>query len=137
MINKLVNKYLAEFDFFLSFTLDSNFDETFLSRHRDKLQYYSFSEGQKLRIDLALLFTWRDIARTKNSCSTNLLIMDEIIDKSLDQNGTDLFIQLLNELGEHSNVFVISHKNEAVLDKFEDVIRFENYKNFNRICETV
>lgn len=136
-INKLVNKYLADMDFFLSFQLDENFDETFKSRHRDTLQYNSFSEGEKLRIDLSLLFAWRDIARLKNSCSTNLLILDEVIDSSLDHNGTDFFIKLLNELGSTSNVFVISHKNDAALDKFRDVVRFEKKSNFSHIIEEV
>ena len=139
-INKLVNKYLSEMDFFLSFHLDENFGETFKSRHRDTLQYYSFSEGEKMRIDLALLFTWRDIAHMKNSCSTNLLILDEVIDSSLDHNGTDFFIRMLNQLGQSSqgsNVFVISHKNDAALDKFQDVIRFEKVKNFSHLIDDV
>ena len=139
-INKLVNKYLSEMDFFVSFHLDENFNETFKSRHRDSLQYYSFSEGEKMRIDLALLFSWRDIAHMKNSCSTNLLILDEVIDSSLDHNGTDFFIRMLNELGnssQSSNVFVISHKNDAALDKFKDVIRFERAKNFSHLIGDV
>ena len=132
-INKLVNKYLADLDFFVSFSLDENFNEEFKSRHRDSLQYYSFSEGEKLRIDLALLLAWRDIARMKNSCSTNLLILDEVIDSSLDQNGTDFFIKMLNSLGEVSNVFVISHKNDSALDKFKDVLRFGRIGNFSQL----
>jgi DNA repair exonuclease SbcCD ATPase subunit len=136
-INRLVNKYLTEMDFFVSFFLDENFDETFKSRHRDALQYYNFSEGEKMRIDLALLFAWREIAHMKNSCSTNLLILDEVIDKSLDHNGTDFFIRMLNDLGTSSNVFVISHKNDAALDKFKDVIRFEKVKGFSRLIEDV
>ena len=136
-INRLVNKYLTDMDFFVSFTLDENFDETFKSRHRDTLQYNSFSEGEKLRIDLALLLAWRDIARMKNSCSTNLLILDEVIDSSLDQNGTDFFIRMLNELGASSNVFVISHKNDAALDKFQNVLRFAKIKNFSHLVEAV
>lgn len=135
MINKLVNKYLAELDFFLSFALDENFNETFKSRYRDNLQYYSFSEGEKLRIDLSLLFAWRDIARMKNSCATNLLILDEVIDGSMDGNGTDFFIKMINELGEGSNVFVISHKQDSSLDKFRSVIRFEKEKNFSKLAE--
>jgi DNA repair exonuclease SbcCD ATPase subunit len=140
-INRLVNKYLSDMDFFVSFMLDENFDETFKSRHRDALQYNSFSEGEKMRIDLALLFAWRDIAHMKNSCSTNLLILDEVIDSSLDHNGTDFFIKMLNELGQStsqsSNVFVISHKNDAALDKFKDVIRFEKVKGFSRLVDDV
>jgi DNA repair exonuclease SbcCD ATPase subunit len=134
MINKLVNKYLVELDFYLLFALDENFDETFKSRHRDTLQYYSFSEGEKLRIDLALLFCWRDIARMKNSCACNLLILDEVIDGSMDHNGTDFFIKLINELGTGSNVFVISHKQDSSLDKFKDVLRFEKVKNFSQLA---
>lgn len=136
MINKLVNKYLTEFDFFLLFALDENFDETFKSRHRDTLQYHSFSEGEKLRIDLALLFAWRDIARMKNSCATNLLILDEVIDGSMDNNGTDFFIKMINELGEGSNVFVISHKQDSSLDKFRSVLRFIKDKNFSKLAES-
>ena len=137
MINKLVNKYLVELDFYLSFALDENFDETFKSRHRDTLQYHSFSEGEKLRIDLALLFAWRDIARMKNSCATNLLILDEVIDGSMDHNGTDFFIKMINELGTGSNVFVISHKQDSSLDKFKDVLRFEKVKNFSQLAVSV
>ena len=137
MINKLVNKYLAELDFYLSFGLDENFEETFKSRHRDTLQYYSFSEGEKLRIDLALLFCWRDIARMKNSCATNLLILDEVIDGSMDHNGTDFFIKMINELGTGSNVFVISHKQDSSLDKFTNVIRFEKEKNFSKLAVNI
>jgi DNA repair exonuclease SbcCD ATPase subunit len=139
-INKLVNKYLSDMDFFVSFSLDENFKETFKSRHRDSMSYNSFSEGEKMRIDLALLFAWRDIAHMKNSCSTNLLILDEVIDSSLDHNGTDFFIRMLNELAntnEASNVFVISHKNDAALDKFKEVIRFEKSKNFSRLIDDV
>ena len=135
-INKLVNKYLSDMDFFVSFHLDENFNDTFKSRHRDTMSYNSFSEGEKMRIDLALLFAWRDVARMKNSCATNLLILDEVIDSSLDHNGTDFFIKMLNDLAntnEASNVFVISHKNDAALDKFKDVIYFSKYKNFSRL----
>lgn len=137
MINKLVNKYLAELDFYLLFALDENFDETFKSRHRDTLQYHSFSEGEKLRIDLSLLFAWRDIARMKNSCATNLLILDEVIDGSMDHNGTDFFIKMINELGTGSNVFVISHKQDSSLDKFKDVLRFEKIKGFSQLAISV
>jgi len=136
-INKLVNKYLTEMDFYVSFHLDENFTETIKSRHRDALQYYSFSEGEKMRIDLAILLTWREVAHMKNSCSTNLLILDEVIDSSLDHNGTDFFICMLNQLGSNANVFVISHKNDAALDKFKDTIRFEQIKNFSHIIGDV
>ena len=135
-INKLVNKYLSDMDFFVSFHLDENFKEEFKSRHRDSLSYENFSEGEKMRIDLALLFSWREIARMKNSCATNLLILDEVIDSSLDHNGTDFFIRMLNDLGNSnhtSNVFVISHKNDAALDKFKDVLHFTKEKNFSRL----
>jgi DNA repair exonuclease SbcCD ATPase subunit len=134
-INKLVNKYLAALDFFVSFSLDESFDETFKARHRDTLQYNSFSQGEKLRIDLALLFAWREIARQKNSCATNLLILDEVIDGSMDANGTDLFIKLLNDNLQGSNVFVISHKNDAALDKFRATLRFARDKNFSKLIE--
>jgi DNA repair exonuclease SbcCD ATPase subunit len=137
MINKLVNKYLVELDFYLLFALDENFKESFKSRHRDSLQYNSFSEGEKLRIDLALLFAWREIARMKNSCSTNLLILDEVIDGSMDNNGTDYFIKMINDLGKDSNVFVISHKQDSSLDKFQNVIRFQKVKNFSTLAEVV
>lgn len=133
MINKLVNHYLTELNFFLSFSINENFKETFKSRHRDTLQYYSFSEGEKLRIDLALLFTWRDISRMKNSCATNLLILDEVIDGSMDQNGTEFFIKMINDLGESSNVFVISHKQDSSLDKFKCVMQFVKEKNFSQV----
>ncbi len=109
IINQLVNKYLAAMDFFVKFELDENFSEKILSRHRDDFSYDSFSEGEKMRIDLSLLFTWRTIAKMKNSASTNLLILDEVFDASLDTNGCDEFLKILEKL-ESSNVFVISHK---------------------------
>lgn len=133
VINKLVNKYLAAMDFFVSFELDENFSEVIKSRHRDDFSYASFSEGEKQRIDLALLFTWRTIAKMKNSVSTNLLLLDEVFDSSLDANGTDFVMSLLNTIGEEVNVFVISHKGDQLLDKFGNVIKFEKYQNFSRI----
>ena len=109
IMNKLINKYLAAMEFFVDFNLDEDFKETIRSRHRDEFSYASFSEGEKMRIDLALLFTWRAIAKLKNSASTNILIMDEIFDSSLDGTGTDDFLKILNTL-EGENIFIISHK---------------------------
>jgi DNA repair exonuclease SbcCD ATPase subunit len=132
-INKLVNKYLSAMDFFVHFELDESFNEVIKSRHRDEFSYASFSEGEKQRIDLALLFTWRTIAKMKNSASTNLLLLDEVFDSSLDTNGTDYVMNLLNTIGEDTNVFVISHKGDQLLDKFKSVIKFQKYQNFSRI----
>jgi len=134
VMNKLVNKYLAAMEFFVSFELDENFDESIKSRHRDKFSYSSFSEGEKMRIDLSLLLTWRAIAKMKNSTNTNLLILDEVFDASLDTSGCDEFLKLLNELGKDTNVFLISHKGDVLQDKFRSVIRFEKYKNFSRVA---
>jgi DNA repair exonuclease SbcCD ATPase subunit len=133
-INKLVNKYLGAMDFFVSFELDEAFNETIKSRHRDDFTYASFSEGEKQRIDLALLFTWRTIAKMKNSASTNLLLLDEVFDSSLDHNATDYLMNILNTLGEDTNVFVISHKGDILFDKFRSVIKFEKFQNFSRIA---
>jgi len=130
-INKLVNKYLAAMDFFVQFNLDEKFNETIKSRHRDKFSYASFSEGEKQRIDLALLFTWRTIAKMKNSAATNLLILDEVFDSSLDNNGTDYVMTLLDTIGGDTNVFVISHKGDQLFDKFRSVIKFEKKKNYS------
>ena len=132
-INALVNKYLASMDFFVQFDLDEKFNETIKSRHRDKFSYASFSEGEKQRIDLALLFTWRTIAKMKNSAATNLLILDEVFDSSLDNNGTDYVMSLLNTIGEDANVFVISHKGDILFDKFRSVIKFEKKYNYSVI----
>ena len=133
IMNTLINKYLASMDFFVSFNLDEKFEEKIKSRHRDEFTYDSFSEGEKMRIDLALLFTWRTIAKMKNSVNTNLLILDEVFDSSLDTNGTDEFLKILNHLTGKQNVFIISHKGDVLFDKFKDVIRFEKFKNFSRI----
>ena len=133
IMNKLINKYLASMDFFVSFNLDEKFEEKIKSRHRDEFTYDSFSEGEKMRIDLALLFTWRTIAKMKNSVNTNLLILDEVFDSSLDTNGTDEFLKILNHLTGKQNVFIISHKGDVLFDKFKDIIKFEKYKNFSRI----
>ena len=130
-INALANKYLAAMDFFVNFNLDEKFNETIKSRGRDKFSYASFSEGEKQRIDLALLFTWRTIAKMKNSANTNLLILDEVFDSSLDNNGTDYVMTLLNMIGEDTNVFVISHKGDQLFDKFRSVIKFEKRQNYS------
>jgi DNA repair exonuclease SbcCD ATPase subunit len=135
VINKLINKYLASMDFFVNFELDENFEEKIKSRFRDEFSYASFSEGEKARLDLALLFTWRSIAKLRNSASTNLLILDEVFDGSLDNTGNDELLGILQALTQGNNVFVISHKTDAYLDKFEKVIKFEKHKNFSRIAE--
>lgn len=134
IINKLVNKYLASLDFFVNFELDEEFNEVIKSRYRDEFSYASFSEGEKMRIDLALLFTWRSVAKLKNSTNTNLLILDEVFDASLDTGGCDEFLKLLQDLGGDTNVFVISHKGDILTDKFRSQIRFEKVKNFSRIA---
>lgn len=134
IMNKLINGYLQKMDFFVKFELDENFNETILSRHRDSFTYPSFSEGEKFRIDLSLLFTWRKIAKLKNSTSTNLLIMDEVFDSSLDAGGTEEFIKLINELDEKTNVFIISHKGDQLFDKFANVLKFEKQKGFSRVA---
>lgn len=133
VINKLVNKYLTAMDFFVSFELDEAFNESIKSRHRDDFTYASFSEGEKQRIDLALLFTWRAIAKMKNSVSTNLLLLDEVFDSSLDANGTDYVMNLLDTLDDDTHVFVISHKGDQLFDKFKNVLRVEKYQNFSRV----
>ena len=133
VMNKLINQYLNQMDSYIHFELDEAFNETIKSRFRDEFTYASFSEGEKMRIDLAILFTWRQIAKLKNSVNTNLLILDEIFDSSLDVNGTDYFLNLMNTLGEHSNVFVISHKGDQLFDKFRSVIKFEKRNDFSVI----
>lgn len=134
IMNKLINKYLAAMDFFVQFELDESFNETIKSRFRDVFSYASFSEGEKLRIDLALLFTWRAVSKLRNSVSTNLLIMDEIMDSSLDDAGTEEFLKIINELTADSNIFIISHKGDQLHDKFDHTIRFEKVKNFSRMA---
>jgi DNA repair exonuclease SbcCD ATPase subunit len=133
IMNKLINKYLTAMDFFVNFNINESFEETIKSRHRDEFSYSNFSEGEKMRIDLALLFTWRQIAKLKNSTNTNLLILDEVFDSSLDGVGTDEFLKLIYEMGTESNVFIISHKGDQLFDKFRSVIRFEKHNNFSRI----
>jgi chromosome segregation ATPase len=134
VMNKLIGKYLSAMDFFVQFELDENFNETIKSRFRDEFSYASFSEGEKLRIDLALLFTWRAVSKLRNSVSTNLLIMDEIMDSSLDVSGTEEFLKIIEELSADSNIFIISHKGDQLFEKFHSVIKFEKVKNFSRIA---
>jgi DNA repair exonuclease SbcCD ATPase subunit len=134
VINKLVNKYLASLDFFVNFNLDESFKETIKSRHRDEFTYNNFSEGEKQRIDMALMLTWRAVAKLKNSSNTNLLILDETFDSSLDANGTEELMKILHML-EGVNLFVISHKGDILQDKFANVIRFVKEKNFSRIIK--
>lgn len=134
IINKLVNKYLASMDFFVQFELDENFNEKIKSRFRDEFTYDSFSEGEKMRIDLALLFTWRAVAKLRNSISTNLLILDEVFDSSLDTTGTDEFLKIITQLSQDTNVFVISHKGDQLYDKFQSNIKFTKVKNFSKLA---
>ena len=134
IINKLVNKYLASLDFFVNFNLDESFKETIKSRHRDDFSYHNFSEGEKQRIDMALMLTWRAVAKLKNSSNTNLLILDEVFDSSLDTTGTEELMKILHGL-EGVNLFVISHKGDILQDKFINTIKFEKIKNFSRIVK--
>ena len=133
VMNKLINKYLNAMDAYIHFELDEAFNEVVKSRFRDEFTYASFSEGEKFRIDIAILFTWRQIAKMKNSVNTNLLILDEIFDSSLDTSGTDYFLNLMNQFGEHTNIFVISHKSDQMFDKFRSVIKFEKRNDFSII----
>lgn len=133
LINQLINKYLQALNFNIAFELDEAFNETIKSRGRDAFQYGSFSEGEKLRIDLALLFCWREVAKLKSSVATNLLILDEIFDSSLDSTGIEDFLGILNSLDDNTNAFVISHKGDQILDKFGRVISVEKVKNFSNI----
>ena len=132
IMNKLVNSFLNQLEFQVKFELDEQFNETIKSRYRDEFAYANFSEGEKMRIDLALLFTWRQIAKMKNSTNTNLLILDEIFDSSLDVNGTDEFLKILNTLS-NENIFLISHKSDLNVDKFDSLIRFEKIQNFTKV----
>ena len=133
VMNQLINKHLQRLDFYVNFTLDDEFNETIKSRFRDAFNYNNFSEGEKLRIDLSILFTWREIAKIKNSTNTNLLILDEVLDSSLDSSGTEEFMKIINSLSKE-NVFVISHKGDILIDKFTQVIKYEKYKNFTRVA---
>ncbi len=135
VINKLINKYLQSMDFYINFTLDEEFNEIIKSRFRDEFSYASFSEGEKQKIDLALLFTWREIARMKNSVATNLLILDEVFDSSLDDQATGELLKILRSLGVGTNVFVISHKGDILVDKFLKTIKFEKQNDFSKMSE--
>jgi DNA repair exonuclease SbcCD ATPase subunit len=132
LINQQVNKYLQMLDFYINFTLDEEFNEKIKSPIHENFSYSSFSEGEKMRIDLALLFTWREVARLKNSANTNLLIMDEVFDSSLDGVGTEEFLKIIRYIIKDSNIFVISHK-DGLQDKFKNVIKFDKVKGFSRM----
>ena len=134
VMNKLINKYLQAMDAYIHFELDENFTESVKSRFRDDFTYASFSEGEKMRIDLAILFTWRQVAKMKNSVNTNLLLLDEIFDSSLDTAGTDYFLNLMNTFGENTNIFVISHKGDQLFEKFRSVVKFEKRNDFSIIA---
>ena len=133
VMNQLINKYLQELDFYVNFALDEEFNESIKSRHRDDFTYSSFSEGEKMRIDLALMFTWRSIAKLKNSANTNLLILDEVFDSSLDVGGTDEFLRIIRGVQDDTNIFIISHKGDVLLDKFDRVMKFDKVKNFSNV----
>lgn len=133
VMNKLINKYLASMDFFVNFEIDEQFNETIKSRFRDNYSYNSFSEGEKLRIDLAILFTWRAIAKMKNNINTNLLFLDEMFESSLDDNGIEEFLKILNGLTDGTNTFIVSHKSDQLFDKFEKIYKFEKVQSFSRI----
>jgi len=133
VINKLINKYLSAMEFMCQFELNEEFNETIKSRFRDEFSYESFSEGEKMRINLAILFTWRAVAKLRNSINTNLLIMDEVFDSSLDGNGTEEFLKIIKSLTSDTNTFIISHKGDQLYDKFDRVLKFEKHKNFSRL----
>ena len=135
IFNNLINKYLHSMDFFANFTLDEEFNEVIKSRFRDEFSYSSFSEGEKQKIDLALLFTWREVARMKNSAATNLLILDEVFDSSLDASATGELLSILLKLGGGTNLFVISHKGDLLIDKFKRCLRFEKINDFSKLIE--
>jgi DNA repair exonuclease SbcCD ATPase subunit len=135
IFNQLINKYLQSMDFFVNFTLDEEFNEVIKSRFRDEFSYASFSEGEKQKIDLALLFTWREVARMKNSVATNLLILDEVFDSSLDSSATGELLSILRSLGQGTNVFVISHKGDILVDKFLRTLRFEKVNDFSKMSD--
>ena len=132
-MNTLINKYLTAMDFYVSFELDESFSECIKSRYRDNFTYSSFSEGEKKRLDLAILFAWREIARLKNSANTNLLILDEVLEGSLDSTGTDFIMNLLSTLGDDVNIFVISHNTDQIQDKFERILTVEKKHDFSEI----
>lgn len=135
VINKLINKYLSALDFFVNFELDDQFNETIKSRHRDVFSYASFSEGEKFRIDISLMLTWRAIAKLRNSASTNLLILDEVFDSSLDNTGIEEFLKVLDTVSTESNIFVISHKGDTLFDKFDTILKFEKQGNFSKLAD--
>ena len=134
-MNQLINQHLQSMDFYVNFNLDEEFNETIKSRFRDTFNYNSFSEGEKMRIDLGLLFTWRQISKMKNSTNTNLLMLDEIFDSSLDGQGMDDFFKIIKQF-ENENIFIISHKGDILFDKFTNIIKYEKYKNFTRLQQT-
>jgi DNA repair exonuclease SbcCD ATPase subunit len=134
VMNKLVNQYLQTLDFFVHFELNESFGETIRSRHRDTFSYESFSEGEKMKIDLALLFTWREIARMKNSVATNLLILDETFDSSLDNESIQNLLKVIYSFEQQYNIFIISHKTDVLEDKFKAKIEFKKERNFSKIC---
>jgi DNA repair exonuclease SbcCD ATPase subunit len=133
VMNRLINSYLNILDFFVSFELDEAFNETIRSRHRDNFAYASFSEGEKQRIDLALLFAWRQVAKMKNSVNTNLLILDEIFDSSLDTDGVDNLLKILRNLSDDTRVFIISHKRDVLEGRFERRLEFSKQNNFTKM----
>jgi len=135
VMNKLINRYLASMDFFVNFNIDENFDETIKSRHRDDFKYTNFSEGEKTKIDLSLLLTWRQIAKLKNSTNTNILIMDEILDSSMDDASIDNLFKIFDDFDDDTNLFVISHRGDHLFDRFRSVIKFEKHGNFSRIVK--
>jgi DNA repair exonuclease SbcCD ATPase subunit len=132
-MNKHINKFLSAMDFFVQFNLDEEFNEQIKSRYRDDFSYMNFSEGEKMRIDLALVLAWREIARLKNSISCNLLILDEVFDSSLDGVGMDELMKLLKMVSNNANVYVISHKSDQLVDKFSNVVYFEKKNNFSKM----
>lgn len=136
IINKLINKYLDQMEFFCQFEIDENFNEVIKSGYRDELSYNSFSQGEKMRLDLAMLFTWREVARMRNSASVNLLVLDEIMDSSLDASGTDEFLKIIQTLATNNNIFIISHKHDQIADKFDNSIMFIKEKNFSKMVIT-
>ncbi len=135
VINNLIQKYLAELDFFVDFHLDEEFNETILSRHRDNFSYGSFSQGQKMRLDLAVLFTWRAVAKMRSSIDCNLLVFDELLDSALDAEGIDDILRVISNLTTNDNVVIISHREDQISDKFNKIVRFELIKNFSRMVE--
>ena len=135
IFNQLINKYLHSMDFFVNFTLDEEFNEEIKSRFRDDFCFASFSEGEKQKIARALLFTWREVARMKNSAATNLLILDEVFDSSLDADSTSALLAILGTLGNNTNIFVISHKGDILIEKFHRTLRFEKINDFSKLVD--